>query len=155
MPKDKERCKYCVEYNGDCVEEACGFDYYSCDLKNKEDLEKYGTYWSFDNRVDEDECTHYLCENCLFRKENNNMSNEELTVFNTNDWEKCIDIMEKYWNDDYGTFDIEEKNNNITLTLTTGGWSENEEIINLISGTMFWFLWWQESKRGGYYKFTM
>ncbi len=70
IPKDKERCKYCVEYNGDCVEEADGFDYYSCELKNKEDLEKYGRYSSFDNRVDEDECTHYLCENCLFRKEN-------------------------------------------------------------------------------------
>ena len=66
----KERCKYCVEYNGDCVEESDGFDYYSCELKNKEDLEKYGRYWSFDNRVDEDECTHYLCESCLFRKEN-------------------------------------------------------------------------------------
>ena len=38
----KERCEYCVEYNGDCVEESGGFDYYSCELKNKEDLEKYG-----------------------------------------------------------------------------------------------------------------
>lgn len=69
MTEKKERCKYCVEYNGDCVEESDGFDYYSCELKNKEDLEKYGAYWSFNNRVDEDECTHYLCENCLFREE--------------------------------------------------------------------------------------
>ena len=38
------------------------------------------------------------------------------------------------------------------LILITGGWSENEEIINLISNTMFWLLWWQESKRGGYYR---
>lgn len=70
MSEKKERCKYCVEYNGDCVEESDGFDYYSCELKNKEDLKKYGRYSSFDNRVDEDECTHYLCESCLFRKEN-------------------------------------------------------------------------------------
>ena len=70
MSEKKERCKYCVEYNGDCVEESDGFDYFSCELKNKEDLEKYGKYSSFDNRVDEDECTHYLCESCLFRKEN-------------------------------------------------------------------------------------
>lgn len=83
------------------------------------------------------------------------MSNEELAVFNTNDWGECIGIIEKYWNDDYGTFDIEGKNNNITITLTTGGWSENEAIINLICGTMFWFLWWQESKRGGYYRFKI
>lgn len=83
------------------------------------------------------------------------MSNEELAVFNTNDWEKCIDIIDKYWNNDYGTFVIDRKGNSITLILITGGWSENEEIINLISGTMFWFLCWQESKRGGYYTFTI
>lgn len=83
------------------------------------------------------------------------MNKEELAVFNTNDWGKCISIIEKYWNNEYGTFDIEGKDNNITLILTTGGWSENEEIINLISYTMFWFLWWQESKRGGYYKFEI
>ena len=37
MSEKKERCKYCIEYNGDCVEESYGFDYYSCELKNKED----------------------------------------------------------------------------------------------------------------------
>lgn len=83
------------------------------------------------------------------------MSSEELAVFNTNDWGECIGIIEKYWNDKYGTFDVAGKDNSITLILTTGGWSENEEIINLISNTMFWFLWWQESKRGGYYRFKI
>lgn len=83
------------------------------------------------------------------------MSSEELAVFNTNDWGECIGIIEKYWNDEYGTFDVAGKDNSITLILTTGGWSENEEIINLISNTMFWFLWWQESKRGGYYRFKI
>lgn len=83
------------------------------------------------------------------------MSNEELSTFNTSDWGECISIIEKYWNNDYGVFDIEGKDNTITLILTTGGWSENEKIINLISNTMFWFLWWQESKRGGYYKFEI
>lgn len=94
-------------------------------------------------------------ENHYCMKENNDMSNEELAVFNTNDWEKCISIIDKYWNQDYGTFIVERENDSIMLILITGGWSENEEIINLISGTMFWFLWWQESKRGGYYKFTI
>lgn len=83
------------------------------------------------------------------------MNKEELSTFNTSDWGKCIGILEKYWNKEYGTFDIEGKDNNITLILTTGGWSENEEIINLISNTMFWLLWWQESRRGGYYKFKI
>ena len=75
-------------------------------------------------------------------------------VFNTNNFYEAVGILEKYWNDDYGTFDIEGKDGITTLELTTGGWAENEEIINKISYTMFWFLWWQESKRGGYYKFV-
>lgn len=81
------------------------------------------------------------------------MTNEEISTFNTNDFQQGINIIEKYWNQNYGTFDIEGKDGILTLELTTGGWSENEEIIDILCNTMFWFLWWQESKRGGYYKF--
>ena len=84
------------------------------------------------------------------------MSEEEKAVFNTNDWNKCIELIEKYWNTDYGTFEIckEKIIGRETLELTTGGWSKNEKILNEISDTIFWFLWWQESKRGGYCKFS-
>ena len=81
------------------------------------------------------------------------MTNEEISTFNTNDFQQGINIIEKYWNQKYGTFDIEGKDGIVTLELTTGGWSENEGIIDILCNTMFWFLWWQESKRGGYYKF--
>ena len=81
------------------------------------------------------------------------MTNEEISTFNTNDFQQGINIIEKYWNQKYGTFDIEGKDGIIVLELTTGGWSENEGIIDILCNTMFWFLWWQESKRGGYYKF--
>ena len=82
------------------------------------------------------------------------MKKNEYKVLNTNDWNACIEIIEKYWNRDYGTYEVcKEKSGTETLELTTGGWSENEEIIDLIADTWFWFLWWQESKRGGYYKF--
>lgn len=81
------------------------------------------------------------------------LTSEELSVLNTNDFLEGVTIIEKHWNQDYGTFDIEAKNGIITLELTTGGWSDNEDIINELSYTMFWFIWWQESKRGGYYKF--
>lgn len=81
------------------------------------------------------------------------LSKEEISVLNTNDFMSGVSIIEKYWNQEYGTFDIEGKEGIIILELTTGGWSENEELINELSNTMFWFLWWQESKRGGYYKF--
>lgn len=81
------------------------------------------------------------------------MSEEELSTFNTNDWNACITLIEKHWNQTYGTFDIEGNGNQQILELTTGGWSDNEEIIDQLADTWFWFLWWQESKRGGYYKF--
>lgn len=81
------------------------------------------------------------------------LTSEELSVLNTNDFLEGVTIIEKHWNQNYGTFDIEAKNGTITLELTTGGWSDNESIINELSYTMFWFIWWQESKRGGYYKF--
>ena len=81
------------------------------------------------------------------------MVKEEISIFNTNDFYEGVNIIEKYWNQHYGTFDIEGKDGFATLELTTGGWSENEEIIDILCNTMFWFLWWQESKRGGYYKF--
>lgn len=81
------------------------------------------------------------------------MTKEELSILNTNDWYECLNIIERYWNQDYGTFDIEGKDGIQILELTTGGWSENEKIIDILYNKMFWFLWWQESKRGGYYKF--
>lgn len=82
------------------------------------------------------------------------LSEDEISILNTNDFHEGVTIIEKYWNQDYGTFNIEGKDGIITLELTTGGWSENEEIMDIISSTMFWLFWWQESKRGGYYKFV-
>ena len=82
------------------------------------------------------------------------MTEKEIEILNSNDWDECIEIIIKYWNCLYGTCEIwVEPDRRKNLELTTGGWSENEDIINEISNTMFWFLWWHESKRGGYYKF--
>lgn len=81
------------------------------------------------------------------------LSEEERSIFNTNRFHEGVSIIVKYWNNDYGTFRIEDKDGKIILELTTGGWSDNEMLLNEIADTAFWFLWWQESKRGGYYKF--
>jgi len=82
------------------------------------------------------------------------MNKKELDILNSNDWNKCIQLIEDYWNTDYGTCELcRERNGTETLELTTGGWSENENLIDQIAETWFWLLWWQESKRGGYYKF--
>ena len=66
------------------------------------------------------------------------MTEEEMKILNTNDFLKGVGVIEDYWNQDYGTFNLQTGYGIATLELTTG---------------MFWFLWWQESKRGGYYKF--
>lgn len=77
-----------------------------------------------------------------------------VNIFKTNDWNTCIQWIEDYWNTDYGTISIDKtEQGKVIVELTTGGWSENEYIIDMLADTMFWFLWWQESKRGGYYKF--
>lgn len=82
------------------------------------------------------------------------MNKEELDVLNSNDWNKCIQWIEEYWDLDYGTISIDKtEQGKVTLELTTGGWGKNEDIIDMLVDTMFWLLWWQESKRGGYYKF--
>jgi hypothetical protein len=41
-----------------------------------------------------------------------------------------------------------------TLCISTGGWSAHEEIISELADTMFWALYWEQSNRGGHYKFT-
>ncbi len=83
------------------------------------------------------------------------LNKEELEKLNKSNIYECINIIIKHWNTDYGTFNIQEESESITLELTTGGWSENEEIISELSETMFWSFWWEESKRGGYYKFIL
>lgn len=82
------------------------------------------------------------------------MKKEEMSVLNTNDFYEGVSIIKKYWNQFHGAFYIEEKNGLVILELITGGWSENEEIIDILCDKMFWSLWWQESKKGGYYKFV-
>lgn len=73
---------------------------------------------------------------------------EEATI----EWEECLEKIEDRWNTDYGTITISDDRK--TLELTTGGWSENEELMDAISDSMFWILYWRKSERGGKYTFS-
>jgi len=41
------------------------------------------------------------------------------------------------------------------LTIHSWGWSGNEDIIGALQKTMFWFTFWQSSRRGGHYEFEI
>ena len=73
-------------------------------------------------------------------------------------WLGVLQFIQENW-DEYGKCEIEKKEVGDTkeyhVELITGGWSENEEIVSKLSETIFWQLWWQESKRGGYYRLAL
>lgn len=69
-------------------------------------------------------------------------------------WRDGVEAIERYWDTDYGRFELSEDKKK--LVLITGGWSENERVINVISrSTMFYLLFWQASFRGGKYVFGL
>lgn len=55
-----------------------------------------------------------------------------------------------WWHEDIG---VVVKGN--TIRLHTHGWSGNEDIISMLRQTMFWFLFWEKSERGGHYTFKI
>jgi hypothetical protein len=70
-----------------------------------------------------------------------------------------------HWDHSCGRVDFEVGGpGNWKLIVTTGGWSENEDIIHSIKDRadvgdvrdpwcLWWTIHWAESKRGGYFKF--
>jgi len=54
------------------------------------------------------------------------------------------------WNSDYGLFSFMDGK----LTLVTGGWSGNEEVLDALNDNQIWWVsYWQSSTRGGRYEF--
>ena len=68
-------------------------------------------------------------------------------------WDKefvsLMDYVKKFWAGGW------EENEGV-YELTTDGLSENEQIINAMQeNVLFWDVCWEESKRGGYYRFDL
>lgn len=64
-----------------------------------------------------------------------------------------VDMFQEEWQE-YGT--IVQNREKGDLQLWTGGWSGNEAIIAALQANLLFFsLYWQESKRGGYYRFKI
>jgi hypothetical protein len=69
---------------------------------------------------------------------------------NSDKYEALIGYLKTIWHwPEYVEYD------GYKLILHTGGWSENEKIIEYLSNTVFWHLYWQSSKRGGHYYFEI
>jgi len=58
-------------------------------------------------------------------------------------------LFKSYFNFSYGTI-IENDN---LISIHTGGWSDNEELIELFKETAFWLKYYNITARGGHYYF--
>jgi hypothetical protein len=68
-----------------------------------------------------------------------------------------IDYINSIWN--YKGFWVRRGFDDYTgvmrCSISTWGWSGNEDIVAVVKQTMFWMLWWRESSRGGHYTFEI
>lgn len=77
--------------------------------------------------------------------------------------EEYVEAIKQAWKHNYGTFRYSKipyygetdppKGNGFTLELHTGGWSENEEIVQEIEKSFFSTLYYVKWERGGHYYF--
>lgn len=80
--------------------------------------------------------------------------------WNGKDVWKMIGWIRDAWNMTYGNISIETKNittsKPMKLTLVTGGWSGNEDIMRAIcKNPYFDALYWQKSERGGLHEYKI
>lgn len=77
---------------------------------------------------------------------------EELKAWDPKNFGSLMETVGKAWRFESGFRPCGAR----TWELATGGWSGNESIIHALQDNfMFWSLCWQESKRGGYYRFVI
>ena len=80
-------------------------------------------------------------------------TDETLTIIEgwpMNDYEGLARFVCDTWNNDYGLFTYSEER----FKLVTGGWSGNESVIAAMMGnSLWWYMYWSMSKRGGLYEF--
>ena len=70
--------------------------------------------------------------------------------------EEILQSIELCWDFNYGDMNYTlppagTTDKEFSVEFHTGGWSENEEVIEAIEQSLFWSLFWWKSERGGHY----
>lgn len=66
----------------------------------------------------------------------------------------CWHLADWGWTE-YGTELGEHGVSLVPISISTGGWSGNEEILAAMRHNILWSLIWQEHRRGGHYEFQV
>lgn len=80
---------------------------------------------------------------------------ERIKKWDIKDPEGLIAFLHSIWWMPSWGFKFEKKNDIIELELHTGGWSGNESIIDALQDTIFWYVTWEKSTRGGHFYLTV
>ena len=63
-----------------------------------------------------------------------------------------IELIVDLWDFYHGTMQYEAKvDGSYVVEFSTGGWSENEEVIEALMDSLWWQMFWWKSVRGGHY----
>lgn len=84
----------------------------------------------------------------MYRKENGKIVDVNREALSLAD--EAFELFKSLYNTNYGIID-EDKN---LIEIHTGGWSDNEELINEFRETGWWFRNIDTSSRGGHYYFN-
>lgn len=62
-------------------------------------------------------------------------------------------MSDRVFRGEWGHDELSPRDNAYILRVSTVGWSGNETLINALEKTVFWLLYWEQSRRGGHYVF--
>jgi hypothetical protein len=90
------------------------------------------------------DCDGYPTEECLNKIKDWKFEKD-------NDFRDFMEFIKSVWR--YADFGYWTKENG-KYSISTGGWSGNEDIIRAMkSNALFWAFYWESSERGGHYEF--
>jgi len=77
---------------------------------------------------------------------------EKIRTWQASDLDGLMAYVRRIW--EYVDIGYFEKSDDGIYRLSTGGWSDNEEIISVMQDNyVWWALHWLSSRRGGHYEF--